>query len=132
MLALDGVKDFQISFNGKSYSEKANINTIKSLHESAAIRAQNKKFLTWISKSCPNSNFTILQMWPPLMVYNALPKQFSIQFIVGDKFHAKEIPAQTMHEVNANIDFYQLKYTINLPGFYWSPQFQMTEQNIKK
>jgi len=32
MLALDGVKDMQISFNKKSYSEKANINTIKSLH----------------------------------------------------------------------------------------------------
>lgn len=37
-----------------------------------------------------------------------------------------------MHEVNANIDFYQLKYTISVPGFYWSPQFQMTEENMKK
>lgn len=41
MLALDDVKDIQISFNRTSYSEKANINNIKSLHESAAIRALN-------------------------------------------------------------------------------------------
>lgn len=51
---------------------------------------------------------------------------------MNDKIHTKEIRAQTMHEVNANIDFYQLKYTISVPGFYWSPQFQMTEENMKK
>jgi hypothetical protein len=32
MLALDNVKEIQISFNQKSYSEKANINNIKSIH----------------------------------------------------------------------------------------------------
>jgi hypothetical protein len=39
---------------------------------------------------------------------------------VGDKVHTKDITAQTAHEVNANVDFYQLKYKINVPGFYWS------------
>lgn len=74
MLALDGVKEIQISFNQKSYSEKANINNIKALHDSAAVRAQNGKFLLWITKKSLINQFTTLEIWPPLLIYNCLPK----------------------------------------------------------
>lgn len=74
LLALDGVKEIEVSFNGTSYSERANINTIKALRESAAIRAVKKNFLLWITKKVLPNKFTTLEMWPPLMVYNGLPK----------------------------------------------------------
>lgn len=60
LLALDGVKEIEVSFNGKSYSERANINTIKALRESAAIRAVKKNFLLWITKTVATNKFTTL------------------------------------------------------------------------
>jgi hypothetical protein len=60
MLALDGVKEIQISFNQRSYSDKTLISAIKSLHESAAIKAMNDKFLLWITKKSLPNKFTTL------------------------------------------------------------------------
>ena len=70
-------------------------------------------------------------MRSPLIINNCLPKNISIQFIVGGKtLSTKEIKSQMQHEVFANEDLSNLQFKIVTNGFYWSREFFMRQNKI--
>ena len=89
MVALDGVKHIQVSLNGKSYTDKSDVSVIQNTEQSTALTSMNRKFLIWLTKKTYPNNFTIIEAWPPLIIYNCMPKQFGIEFLMDKAFEVR-------------------------------------------
>ena len=76
---------------------------------------------------------SVLELKSPLLINNCLPKDISIQFIVGGKtLSTKEIKSQKKHEVFANESLNKLQFKIMTEGFYWSREFIMNPASLGK
>jgi hypothetical protein len=119
---LDGVESFAVSINGTSFTERLPVTAVKL---AGYMMAEKKNFVVLLRYKERAGRFAVLELLPPFVVYNCLPKTLNLQFLQKAKLKSTiTVPAQQSYSIFTAEDVRSLELKATTAGFTWSKKFK--------
>jgi hypothetical protein len=125
-IPLDNIESFAISLNGNSYTQQTPTNSLKL---AGFIMAEKKNFLILLKYKQNLNNYAVVDLLPPFVVYNCLPKHLNLQFILKAKTKSTiTVNSQQSYSIFTSEDVGALEIKATVAGYTWSKKFKFRQE----